>query len=138
MSNNSITLTGWKAVVVLVAIAGFVGFRWITARDALNTEGRQVLEEWIAMELIRPILADTARALGERGEAVLGASTVRIRSMSGRGPLENMVVKVELEPSSELPPGTELVRYYRMEYSTLTGWRHRGNGSALSYHLAIF
>ncbi len=47
-------------------------------------------------------------------------------------------VRVELEPSSDYPPGTELTRYYRMTYSTLAGWRHRGNASALSYYLALF
>ena len=48
------------------------------------------------------------------------------------------MVKVELEPSPDLPPGTELIRYYRMEYSSLTGWRHRGNTTVVSYYLALF
>ena len=138
MSTKTVTLTGWKAVAAIVVVLGFVGFRMVTARRALDTEGRQVLEEWIAGELIRPILADSARALEERGEAVLAASKVRIRSMSGHGSLDDLVVKVELEPSADLPPGTELVRYYRMEYSSITGWRHRGYASAVSYYLSIF
>ena len=138
MSTNTVTLTGWKAVAAIVLVLGFVGFRWVTARDALDTEGRQVLEEWIAGELLRPILADTARSLEDRGQAALGASKVSIRAMSGRGSLDDLVVKVELEPSDDLPAGTELIRYYRMEYSSLTGWRHRGNSTALSYYLSIF
>jgi hypothetical protein len=138
MSTPTVTLTGWKAVAVLVLVAGFVGFRWMTARDALNTEGRDYLEEWIALELQRPILADTTRALEERGEAVLAAANVQIRAMSGHGSLDDLVVKVELEPSADLPAGTELVRYYRMEYSSITGWTHRGDATALSYYLSIF
>ena len=138
MSTNTVTLTGWKAVAVLVLVAGFIGFRWMTARDALNTEGREYLEQWIALELQRPILADTARDLQERGEAVLGAANVQIRAMSGHGSLDDLVVKVELEPSSDLPPATELVRYYRLRYSSITGWTHRADASALSYYLSIF
>ena len=138
MSDKSVTLTGWKAVAAIVLVAGFVGFRWYTAREALDTAGREYLEEWIAMELARPLLADTTTSLEERGQAVLAATKVRIRSMSGRGPLDDLVVKVELEPSSDLPAGTELVRYYRLEYSTIMGWRHRADATALSYYLSIF
>ena len=138
MSTPTVTLTGWKAVPVIFLVVGFVGFRFYTARQALDTEGRQVLEEWIAGELQRPILADTSRSLEERGQAVLDASNVRIRAMSARGSLEDLVVKVELEPSADLPAGTELVRYYRMEYSSITGWRHRADATALSYYLSIF
>ena len=68
----------------------------------------------------------------------LATANVRIRSLSGRGSLDDLVVKVELEPSADLPPGTELVRYYRMEYSSITGWRHRGDATALSYYLSLF
>ena len=110
MSTKTMTLTGWKAAAGLVLVVGFVGFRWVSARQALDTEGRQVLEEWIAGELRRPILADTTRALEDRGQAVLAAGNVRIRSMSARGPLDDLVVKVELEPSADLPAGTELIR----------------------------
>jgi hypothetical protein len=119
MSANTVTLTGWKAIPVIILLVGFVGFRMYTARQSLDTEGRQALEEWIALELQRPILADMSLSLEERGEAVLA-------------------VKVELEPSDDLPAGTELVRYYRMEYSSITGWRHRADAAALSYYLHIF
>ena len=132
MQVNLGTFTGGKAVAVLLLFVAFSGYRWMSARDALNSEGRQYLEEWIALELQRPILADTTRSVGERGEAVLAAGNVRIRSMSSMGPLGDMVVKVELEPSPDLPPGTELVRYYRLEYGTFTGWQHRGNLHARS------
>jgi hypothetical protein len=46
-------------------------------------------------------------------------------------------VRVEIEPNPAFPPDFELVRYYRMRYSSLTGWSHRGSGSALTYWLAF-
>lgn len=136
--STKITLTGWRAVAALVVVVGFIGFRYVTARKALDADGRQVLEEWIALEFQRHLLADTALSLEERGQAVLGAGNVTIRSMSARGTLARTVVKVELEPSEGLPSGTELVRYYRMSYSRITGWVHRGTASVVSYHLALF
>lgn len=138
MANPTLKLTGWKAVAALVVLAGFVGFRWVTARDALDSQGREVMQRWVASELQRPMLADTAGDPAQKAEALLAAGKVRFRSMSGRGPLDNMVVRVELEPSADLPPGTKMVRYYRMQYSSLTGWRHRGNTTALSWYLALF
>jgi hypothetical protein len=89
-----ITLTGWRAVAALVVVVGFIGFRYVTARKALDAEGKQVLEEWVALELQRPLPADRALSLEERG--------------------------------------------YRMSYSPITGWVHRGTASAVSYHLALF
>lgn len=138
MKTNTVTLTGWKAVAAIAVVLGFVGFRMVTARQALDTQGREVLEAWIAGELMRPALADTTMGLEARGAEVLAAAGVRIRSMSGWGSLDDLVVKVELDPTGDLPSGTELTRYYRMEYSSLTGWRHRGNSTALSYYLSIF
>jgi len=136
--SSTVKLTGWKAVVVLVAVVGFGVFRFLTARQELTGEGRGVLESWIAGELIRPRLSDRSMAVEEKEEAILGASGVRIRSLKARSSLDDMVFRVELEPSPDYPPGTELTRYYRMTYSTISGWRHRGPTSALGYHLALF
>ena len=138
MSPRTMKITGWKAVPVILLVVGFGGYRFLTARQALDTQGREELETWIAAELIRPMLADSTTSLAERGEAILGASQTEIRNLSARGSLENLVVRVELEPNDAYPPDTELVRYYRMTHSVVTGWRHRGSASALRYYLALF
>lgn len=138
MSNPQIQLTGPKAIIVLVIIVGFGLFRMVSAREALTTEGREVLEDWIAGEVIRPMLADSTMALEDKGSMILQASEVEIVDMKGRGPLDDMVVKVELAPNEAFPPDMKLVRYYRLTYSTITGWRHRGNATVVSYILAHF
>lgn len=138
MRARTVTLRGWKAVAAILVFGGFLGFRWMTARQALDGQGRSALEDWIALEIQRPLLADTTIPLAERGQAVLGASEVTIRSLKARGRLDNLVVRAEIEPDSGFPPGTELVRYYRMQYSSITGWRHRGPASALSFYLTLF
>jgi hypothetical protein len=132
------TLSGWKAVPVLVVLVGVAVFRVTTARDKLDTQGRAALETWVQQEMVRPILADTTRSLAERGTAALEASSVSIRSLAVRGPLNNAVVRVELAASPSLPPGTELIRYYRMRYTAISGWTHRGRATVLNWYLAAF
>lgn len=137
MSAKGVTLTGWKAVVVLLILAGVVVFRVTTARSKLDTQGRAALEAWVQGEIIRPILSDSTRSLVERGTAILQASSVSIRSLAVRGPLDDAVVRVELDPNPALPDA-QLVRYYRMTYTEMGGWRHRGRANRLSWYLAAF
>ena len=136
MSAKTGTLTGWKALVVLAVVAGVIGFRIATARAQLSTQGRAALERWVQAELIRPILADTTQSLSDQAAAIQQASSVTIRSLAVRGSLNNAVVRVELAPNAALPPGTPLVRYYRMQYSELAGWMHHGNGTVIDWYLA--
>lgn len=133
-----LTLTGWRALVVIAAVAGFAVFRIVTVRGTLETEGRAALESWVQGEVMRPILADSSRSLAERGAAVLEATSVSIRSLDVRGPLGRMIVRAELAPHPAFPPGLELVRYYRMEYSAITGWTYHGGATRLSWYLAAF
>jgi len=137
-STKTVTLTGWKAVVAIVAVLGFTGFRLVTARQTLDTEGREALQVWVAGDVMRPALNDTSLSLEERGATAIAATKVQIRSISGLGPLDDFVVKVELEPAPDLPAGTELTRYYRMQYSSITGWTPLGSTTSLGYYLAIF
>jgi hypothetical protein len=138
MAGKSVTFSGWKAVLVLVIVAGAAAFRVVTARSKIDTQGRAALERWVQAELIRPIVADTTKPLGERAAALEEASSVTIKSLEVRGSLSHAVVRVELAPSPALPPGTGLVRYYRAQYSDLTGWMHHGNATALDWYVAAF
>ena len=64
----------------------------------MDSQGRQAREEWVAGELRRPLLNDESLSLEERGQAVLAAGEVKIRSMRAKGPLDDLVVRIELEP----------------------------------------
>ena len=136
MDGKTVTFSGWKAVLVLVLLASVVGFRIATARSKLDTQGRAALERWVQDELVRSIVADPTKSLAERGAAVEAASAVTIRSLAVRGPLRNAVVRVELNPSPALPPGTGLVRSYHARYSEVTGWMHHGSATAMDWYLA--
>ena len=137
-SSLTFKLTGWKALALLLVLAVLGAYRFTRARAALEGQGREALEAWIVGEIQRPLLADTTLGLAEKGEALLAASgAVRIRALDAHGPFDDVHVRVELEPDPALPPGFELVRYYRMRYSSLTGWTHEGWSNPVSYWLAF-
>ena len=136
-NNGTITITGYMGAggaVTNSSLASLYGALLGGGRVTFPTTAN------LTFSLVAPleILADTTLGLAEKGAALLGASTaVRIRTLDARGPFDDVQVRVELEPDPALPPGFELVRYYRMRYSSLTGWSHKGRGSALSYWLAF-
>jgi hypothetical protein len=138
MPGTTVTLSGWKLVLALIVVAGVAGFRVATARAKLDTQGRAALQRWVQADLIRPIVADTSKSLAQRGAALEQASTVEIRSLAVRGPLNDAVMRVELAPNPALPPGTDLVRYYRVEYSDVTGWIQRSRTNVLRWDLDAF
>lgn len=110
----------------------------MSARRSLDTQGREALEEWVSLEIRRGLLDDSGMDAEAPAQALLDAGEVPIEELSARGPLDDLVVKVELAPDPRLPEGTERVRYYRMSSSSVTGWRHRGDASTLAYQLAFF
>jgi len=68
---------------------------------------------------------------------LLEANEVEIESLTARGPLDDLIVRVTLQDGPHLPPDEDRVRYYRLEYSSLTGWHFRRRVSALQYCLKL-
>jgi len=137
MSQATVTLKGWKAVAALAVVLGVVAVRVSSARARLGTEGREALRAWVVGEVQRGLLADTTLGLEERGTALVQASTITIESLEARGPLDDTVVRVRLAPNPAYPPDAELVRYYRMQFSEITGWTYYGRTNVVGWYLAI-
>lgn len=49
-----------------------------------------------------------------------------------------MVVRAEFLVDDRPPAEGENVRYYRMSYTTITGWRMKQPTTALAYYLKVF
>jgi len=138
MTTTTVTLRGWRAVVALVIVVGVLGLRMSAARARLDTEGREALRAWVVGEVQRGLLADTTLGLEERGSALVQASTIEIESLEARGSLDDTVVRVRLAPHAAYPPDAEMVRYYRMHFSEITGWTYYGRATVVSWYLALF
>lgn len=131
-------LTGTKAILGLILISLFSGYQYVTATTTINTEGQQVIQEWIASEYQRYQLARSDISQEQKAELLLATQTINFVSMSARGKVPEIVVRVEVAPHESQPPGQELVRYFRLTHSSVTGWQHKSDTSALAYHLAMF
>ncbi len=133
-----IKLTGWKGLAGGIAILAFLGYQFHAARASLDGAGREVIEQWLAAEYQRYHLSRTELDDEQRARVLIDAADVDILALDARGKPESLAVRVEIAPGAAHPPGSPLVRYYRMEHSLLTGWHHRGKLRAWQYYLTMF
>ncbi len=133
-----IKLTGRKGAAAGLAFVAFLGYQFHAARASLDGAGREVIEQWLTAEYQRYHLARTDLDDEQRARLLIDAADVDIVSLDARGKPESLAVRVEIAPGVAHPPGSPLVRYYRMEHSLLTGWHHRGKLPAWQYYLTLF
>ncbi len=136
MTSKQFKLTGAPAVVVLLLVVGFAGFQLLRAHQTVDSDGREVLRQWIVAEYARYHLARTDLTAEERATVLLASDSVTF-SMAARGRPSRTIVRVEIQPGLVHPPNAPTVRYYRMSYSTITGWHHEGHTTSLGYYLAF-
>lgn len=122
-------------MVGAIVIVSFTGFKYLSAAQTLNTDGSKVLQDWIASEYQRHHLARTELSDEQQAALLLQTSSISLASITARGKPESMAARVEIEPNAAHPPDMPYTRYFRLEYSIQTGWRHRGNIDAIRYHL---
>ncbi len=133
-----IKLSGWKGAAAGIAILAFLGYQFHAARASLDGAGREVIAQWLAAEYQRYHLARTDLDDDQRARLLVEAAEVDIVSLAARGQPESLAVRVEISPGPAHPPGSPVVRYYRMEHSLLRGWHHRGNLRPWQYYLTLF
>lgn len=144
MSNKEVEfkLTGGKAVVAGILVIVFLIWKYQAANQALQTQGVEDIKQWLISEYSQyhmASLSDFSLPDEERTALLDAIQNITFRSVSARGPRDGMIVKVEIEPSIAVPPGSALTRYYEVSYSVLTGRiTYERDSSALSYHLALF
>jgi len=136
VSAKTLKLKGGPAMVVLLLIAAFAGFRFLRANQTVDRDGREVLHQWISAEYVRYHLARSDLTDQERADVLLASDSVAF-VLSARGRPSRTVVRVEIQPGRAHPPDAPTIRYYRLSYSTLTGWHHDGHTTALGYYLAF-
>jgi hypothetical protein len=136
----TIRVTGWKAVAVLVLVAALGVFRFVTARDALDADAQQQLGMWLRGEYASRYLAAIRpdSLTPEQVQDLLRLDRIEFPSIRGIGTPDDMVVRVEITVDGGPPPDGRAVRYWRMRYSTITGWRMEREANALLYYLNVF
>ncbi len=137
---GGVTLTGWPAVVVLVVAVGVYGLTFLVSRKALDDEALAPIKLQLQGEYASALLpaVDPAAPDPEAVERITELDRLELTSVSARGSGEDVVVRVEPRVSGQVPPDGKEVRYYRMSYSALTGWRVRHETTAFRYYTRLF
>lgn len=139
-----IELKGWKAIAALAVIAAIVGGKFLLERKTLESDAVEVLKTELRGPYLSPAVVGVdvgamSRAEAEaRGQELLGLNRVEFPSIEARGRGDDVVVRVEILVDGKAPPDGKEVRYYRMSHSAITGWRVRGETTALFYYLKLF
>lgn len=147
-----IQLNGRSALVALAAIVAFGAYRLVSMRASLEEDALEELRMFLAAEYASPeveALANelssgrpVADELAEQATArILAAQRIEFPRVSlhgaaGQGDRE-VVARVEILVDGAPPPDGDAVRYYRMRYRTLSGWKVGARTTALIYWLAF-
>jgi len=143
MSEIKIKLTGWKAIVAILAVLAFLAYRYNAMHTTVATEAADELRFWLAAEYMAAGLPALEQAV-ESGDAVaaeiqaqeiLARERIEFPDLSARGSPEDVVVRAEILVDGRAPPVGKPVRYFRMEHSMVTGWRMQREVHAISYYL---
>lgn len=136
-----IKLTGWKAVVGTLLIVGWGAFRYVSQTKAMESQGVEVIQNWLVFESARAVLPEMEKALENVGENqqfleesanALRQDNFEIVSVTRHGVGRRVVARVEVRHQ-----GTTSIRYLRMSYVTINGWQVGFETTRMDYFLAI-
>jgi hypothetical protein len=143
---STLKLTGTKAIAALVVVAAVVIFQFFLRQQSLQTQAVDQVKLHLASEYTRLHLPKLQKAVStgsltdtRAGEIVeqVTPDNIEIVSISARGRKDRYVARVEVTVAGSGPPDGRPVRYFRMEHSTLTGWRITGDSTVWGYRLAF-
>ena len=134
---------GWMAVPVLLLVIGFFAYKFFAIKSTLASEATQELKlqlqgEYTSIGLKGIDIQKLDRhRVDPRVQKLLDASKVEFVSVSSKG-TDPVYIRVEIRVNGNEPPDGKPVRYYKMKYSTLTGWRVLREVSWWSYYSRLF
>jgi len=127
--SRGIALIGFLALAVSAVLAH---------RDVAPAAEAEI-RQWVSAEYVRHLNTRSDLSPAERVELGIAAHRPEIRAIEARGSASMMSFKVELGPNPAAPPDAPLIRYYRMRYSPVIGWRGPPEtGSEFAHFLALF
>lgn len=123
--------------VTMMAVA--IGTQLLLRNEkALDNQGKNVIKNSVATEYQRYYLSKNDISPEDKILFLRKIQKLKFRSVSARAAQDDVIVRVEVEPTHALPPGTSTVQYYRLKHSPLTGWQNDGKTSATNYYFRNF
>ena len=140
-------LTGWNAVMAVIVMVGLVIFRFEIQSKTLESQGIQQVKNWLVAESTRVALPDMQKAMNDPGSNQdyltnisedLQSKNFKIVSITAHGSGSSIVARVEVRFKGKSPSDAMNVRYLRMKYSMVTGWKVVREASKWDYYMAAF
>ena len=138
MSQIQIKLTGAKALVAILLVAAFLGFRFFSATSTIESDAAEELRFWLKGQYASRLMAENPEPTEETARRALALDNIQFLEINGRGTPGDMVVRVSILVDGSPPPDGRTVRYFRMEHSQLTKWRLVRETIGLAYMLNLF
>jgi hypothetical protein len=137
---GGITLTGWPAVIAIVVVVVFYGLTFVISRQSLDDEALAPIRLQLQGEYTSAVLPelDPNDPAPEVVDRLTEMDQIEFASVSARGSGDNVIVRVKPLVNGQPPPDGRDVRYYRMSWSNLTGWRMRHESTAFRYYTTLF
>jgi hypothetical protein len=144
-------LRGFPAVAAILVVLGFGAYRMHSMQTTLETDAVDELKFWIVSDYARDTLASLPKDVNavsdaqamETAEKVRALERIEFTSINAKGMWKSgkdsdVVVKVDLRVDGKIPPDGEPTRYYKMRYSSISGWRVVRRTSVWSWRLKLF
>ncbi len=146
MSEMKLQFKGPAAIVALVAVLAVGAYQYFGHFLTLNDEGVEVIKTRLRSEYLIDALPSARAAVASGDPATASAAAERLMALerieiddiSARGKKDNIIVRVKFRVDGNPPPDAKDIRYFRMKHSLARGWEHRGETSALFYHLKLW
>ncbi len=138
MGQVQIKLTGAKAVVAILLVVAFMGYRFFNATSTIETDAAAELKFSLWGQYASRLMAEKPEPTEETVRRALALDNIQFPEINGRGTPGDMVVRVRILVDGSPPPDGRSVRYFRMEYSLLTKWRYARETTRFAYYLNFF
>lgn len=138
-----LTLGGSLAALLLAA--AIVAFQYFylgvsldaKAREPILTSLRGIYAPQLD-SLIRQAADGGAKEAAKLSEQAAALDKIQIKSLGARrSSKDDYIVRVEYLIDGKLPPDGVAVRYFKMEWQTLGGWRVKWESNAFSYYSSL-
>ena len=146
-----IQLKGLPAVAVVILVLGFGAYRVHSMQTTLETDAVEELKFWILSDYARQALADlpddvntvSDQQATETAEKIQALERIEFTSIKAKGMWKSgkdadVIVKADLLVDGQPPPDGVSTRYYKMRYSSVSGWRVIRRTSAWSWRLKLW
>lgn len=123
---------------IAVTLIAFIGLRSFFVHSAIDQDAVPLVKKWVATDFEQYQLARTDLSAEEKESMRQQARQVEFSSFNARGSAKGTIVRVEIRPNPAAPPGTPLVRYYRMRYNLMSGWERTPRPASAGQYLHAF